>query len=198
MSLPGGRRAQEHSEHTAHQEKLLNALLKVFLRVGRDLGCTWGGERGILEEGVDMAHVVLLLGREVSASAAWGGISTPPPPQPFHPWQIPLLFNPTKTGSSFHSSQWCLCWLGAVPLCLHRQKARSSPKNNMAGKGKTVSLSLCCLSSPALPKPGLGSCCPPQAAKRLRFRLGVSIPSRAGIWGAAAAHAAPAGAVLGV
>lgn len=76
-----------------------------------------------------------------------GGISTPPP-QPFHPWQILFLLNPTKRGSSFHSSQWCLSWLGTVSLCLPRQKVRPSPKNSMAGKGKTVSL--CCLSSPAL------------------------------------------------
>lgn len=105
-------------------------------------------ERGMLEEGVQMACVVFLLGREGSASAAWGDFNTTTPPQPFHPWQILFLLNPTKRGSSFHSSQRCLSWLGTVSLCLPRQKVRPSPKNSMTGKGKTVSL--CCLSSPAL------------------------------------------------
>lgn len=77
MSSPGGRRAQEHNEHTTHQERLLNAGLEVF---PRDLGCTGGEGRGMPEEEVEMAHVVLLLGREGS-----GGISTPPS-QPFYPW----------------------------------------------------------------------------------------------------------------
>lgn len=90
MSLSGGRRAQEHNEHTTHQEKrLLNALLRVFLRVGRDLGCTWGEETGMLEEGMDMARVVFLLGREGSASAAWGDFNTTTPPA------LPSLANPT-------------------------------------------------------------------------------------------------------
>lgn len=97
-------------------------------------------ERGMLEEGVQMACVVFLLGREGSASAAWGDFNTTTPPQPFHPWQILFLLNPTKRGSSFHSSQWCLSWLGTVSLCLPRQKVRPSPQNSMAGKGKTLSL----------------------------------------------------------
>lgn len=116
-----------------------------------------------------------------------GGISTPPPPppQPFHPWQILFLLNPTKRGSSFHSSQWCLSWLGTVSLCLPRQKVRPSPKNSMAGKGKTVSL--CCLSSPALSLD----------LPALRGQPKGTV-SDSGTQGAAAAHAVPAGPVLAV
>lgn len=74
--------AQEHNEHTIHQERLLNALLKVFGTVGRDLAVTGGEERGMLEEGVQMACVVFLLGREGSASEAWEDFNTTTPPPP--------------------------------------------------------------------------------------------------------------------
>lgn len=74
--------AQEHNEHTIHQERLLNALLKVFGTVGRDLAVTGGEERGMLEEGVQMACVVFLLGREGSASEAWEDFNTTTPPIP--------------------------------------------------------------------------------------------------------------------
>lgn len=87
----------------------------------------------MLEEGVEMAPVVFLLGREGSASAAWGDSNTTTPPV------LLSLVNPVAArshlnSSSFHSSQWPLSWLGAVSLCLPRLKVRSSPKNSMAGK----------------------------------------------------------------
>lgn len=86
--------AQEHNEHTIHQERLLNALLKVFGTVGRDLAVTGGEERGMLEEGVQMACVVFLLGREGSASEAWEDFNTTTPPP-----ALPSLTNPVPAQS---------------------------------------------------------------------------------------------------
>lgn len=90
-------------------------------RCSREWEGTWavsgGEERGMLDEGVEMAPVVFLLGRESSASAAWGDFNTT-----------------QQTGSSFHSCQWPLSWLGAVSLCLSRQQVRCSSKKSMAGK----------------------------------------------------------------
>lgn len=129
--------AQEHNEHTIHQERC--ALLKVFRTVGRDLGCTRGGRKGNARGGGADGMCGVPAGEGGLCLSSMGGFQHHPP-QPFHPWQILFLLNPTKRGSSFHSSQWCLSWLGTVSLCLPRQKVRPSPQNSMAGKGKTLSL----------------------------------------------------------